>query len=173
MSSGGFKKGDAVVHSCHGAGRVVNIQTWQVGDSEGRYYCIELASGEGTLMIPIEQAEEAGLRLAISNSDAIVEVLLDKPQELDEDYRARQSHLADKIHSGDPRLVAQALRDLVWREKVDSLSSKDAKLKAEAQDLLASELSLQPDMDMESATKHLGGIIRRAIQTHLPSIGAL
>jgi CarD family transcriptional regulator len=166
-----FKKGDPIAHPRHGAGIVRDVQAWQMDGIKRRYYCIELASGQGTLMVPVDQAEEIGLRAAIIDPVAIVAILSAGPQELAADYRERQARIAAKVHSGDPKLVAQALRDLAWREHADNLTSRDMQLKAEAQELLASELALGPDLDVDSAAQHLDSMIQRAIEAHVDSGG--
>jgi CarD family transcriptional regulator len=164
-----FKKGDLVVHPYHGGGIVEDLQTQRVGGVEHRYYCIELASGDGTLMIPVDQAEEAGLRPALLDMDMIIAVLSDDPQELSADYRERHGRLAAKIHSGDPALVAQVLRDLAWREHASYLTSKDERFKGEAQEMLAGELALRPGLDVEAVTRRLVMTLRRAIEAQKTS----
>jgi RNA polymerase-interacting CarD/CdnL/TRCF family regulator len=167
-----FKKGDPIVHPRHGAGIVADVQMWEMDSVERRYYCIELSSGQGMLMVPVDQAEESGLRPAMADSDAIIAILSDGPQELAADYRERQAHIAAKVRSGDPKLVAQALRDLAWREHDTSLTSRDMQLKAEAQELLASELALQPGQDVDTVVQRLDTVIQQAIRTHLASRGS-
>jgi CarD family transcriptional regulator len=133
-----FKKGDPVLHPQHGAGIVTKTQTWEVSGVERRYYCIELVNASGMLMIPIEHAEVSGLRRANSNPDSIATIFARSPEILDSDYRTRHIDVAAKVHSGDPELVAQALRDLIWRKQVDKLSMRDEQLKEEAHALLVS-----------------------------------
>lgn len=162
-----LKKGDAVVHPGHGAGVVQDTQTRQVNGGERQYHCIELVSGRGTLFIPADQVEEAGLLPVPGDAEPIITVLLDQPQDLSADYQKRKAGIAAKIHSGDVKLVAQALRDLAWRERETRLSDGDAQLKAEAQDLLTGVLALQLDLDVEAATRHLSQTVNRAIQSRL------
>jgi CarD family transcriptional regulator len=163
-----FKVGDAIVHPNHGAGRIVAVDSWNIAGVERKYYSIELVNDHGTLMIPVDQAEEAGLRAATSNPDTIYAVLTEDPQQLDSDHRKRQATTSDKIRSGDAREITEALRDLAWREATNSLTERDQKLKAEAEDLLIGELALQPDLDLESAASQLHEQIQEAVESHLP-----
>ena len=166
-----FEEGDPIVHPSHGAGRLLSIQTWAVGGVERNYYNIELINEHGTLMIPVEQAEEAGLRLAISGEDAIRKVLRKAPQELPGDHRKRQSDISDKIHSGKAVKVAEALRDLAYRERIDGLTERDSKLKSEAEDLLIGELTLMAHHDRDSAATRLYEIVQEAMDKHVPPPG--
>lgn len=163
-----FKVGDAIVHPNHGAGRIVAIDSWNIAGVERKYYSIELINDHGTLMIPVDQAEEAGLRAATSDPGTIYAVLTEDPQQLDSDHRKRQAATSDKIRSGDAREITEALRDLAYREATNSLTERDQKLKAEAEDLLIGELALQPDLDLESAATQLHEQVQEAVENHLP-----
>lgn len=162
-----FKEGDAIVHPSHGAGRITGIKSWEVGGVERQYYSIELISDHGTLMIPVDQAEETGLRRATIDPSDLYKILNEEPNELDSDHRKRQSELAERIRSGDAILVTEALRDLAWREQIDSLTERDQKLKAEAEQLVIGELALQPDLDLDSAAEELHQQLQKAIEAHL------
>jgi CarD family transcriptional regulator len=156
-----FRKGSQVAHPTHGAGVVVDVREITVAGSVRRYYHIDLANGNGMLMLPVEQAEEAGLR-PVADPDLILDVLADDPQELSDNYRTRQTRAASKIKSGDVKKVAEALRDLAWRGRTGGLSSGDASLKSKAQKLLASELAVQQEVeDVERATERLSKTLRR------------
>jgi RNA polymerase-interacting CarD/CdnL/TRCF family regulator len=149
---------------------VTDIQRYEVDGVERRYLCIELINRGSTLMIPVDKVEESGLHRLTCDLAMITAVLSRAPQELADDYRQRQARIAAKIHSGDPKLVAQALRDLVWREKEEKLSMKDEQLKEKAHTLLAGILALQPDCgDISAATQCLNAIVWQAIQTHMGS----
>jgi len=162
-----LKKGDAVVHPSHGAGVVQDTQIRQVNGGEQQYHCIELVSGRGTLFLPADQVKDAGLSPVPGDADLIISVLLDDPQELSANYQVRKPRLAKKVHSGEVTLVAEALRDLTWRERESTLSDGDSQLKAEAQDFLAGVLALQLDMDVDAAARHLNETVSRAIQSRL------
>lgn len=163
-----FKEGDPIVHPSHGAGRIIAIKTWQVGGVERQYYNIELLNDHGMLMIPVEQAEESGLRRATVDPGNIYDVLSAEPQSLDKDHRKRQAEVTSRIRSGDAGLVTEALRDLAWREHTASLTERDQKLKAEAEQFVIGELALQPDLDLDSAAEQLHEQIQEAMDAHLP-----
>ena len=163
-----FEVGDPIVHPSHGAGRIVAIQAWEVGGVKRRYYSIELVSDHGTLNIPVEQAEESGLRRAVSDPDSIFDVLSEEPATLNSDHRKRQADLADKIHSGDAGQITEALRDLAYREQTSGLTERDPRLKSEAEGMLIGELALQPDLNLDSAAARLQSEVHDAIEEHVP-----
>lgn len=166
-----FKKGDAILHPQHGAGTLTKIKRVKVEGVERRYYCINLTSDWGTLMIPVEKADESGLRELTGDMTTIEGVLESEPQELSKDYRLRQSRVAEKIHSGDTSQVAQALRDLAWRAKTSKLSLRDEQLRDKAQALLSSLLALQPDVqDIDAAGRQLNAFVNRAMEARIEEV---
>lgn len=167
-----FKQGDAVVHPFHGAGILTDSRTCRVGGVERQYHCIELANGEGTLMIPVDRAVEAGLCIPTSDLHTISSVLLEDPHKLPTNYVERHSQVTAKLHSGDTQLVAEALRDLAWREQQVKLSMIDQQHRRQAHRLLADILALQPNLDAHTADQLLKAALQRAIQAHLGSRAA-
>lgn len=159
-----FEKGEIVMHPNYGAGMVVDIKGITVDGNERRYYHVDLVDGDRSLMIPIDEAETVGLGL-IADSVKILDVLRSPPRELAKDYRQRQARLAEKIYSGDPEQVAEALRDLAWRKRTAKLSIRDGILLRKANRLLASVFALRrSDRDFDKACSRLSRILLQNIQ---------
>ena len=156
-----FKKGDLVLHRNYGVGKVVNVRKMKVTEDEQSYYIIDLAVGE-RLLIPTGQAEELGLSTVIS-SEAIISVLFDAPQTLADDFRLRQTEMDQKIGSGDPLRVAEALRDLNWRGQAVKLSTGDVRLMCKAHKFLSSLLAAHPSVDTRSAGQRLDATLKQAV----------
>lgn len=156
-----FKKGDLVLHRNYGVGKVINIQRMKVTEDEQIYYIIDLSIGE-RLLIPTEQAEELGLSTIVS-PEAIINVLSDPPQTLADDFRLRQTEMDQKIGSGDPLRIAEALRDLNWRGQAVKLSTGDVRLMGKAHKFLSSLLAAQPSVDARSAGQRLDATLKQAV----------
>ncbi len=156
-----FKKGDLVLHRNYGVGTVTSIQRMKVTDDEQTYYTISLDLGE-KLLIPVGQAEELGLSTVVS-SEAIISVLSDVPQALADDFRLRQMEMDQKIGSGDPLRVAEALRDLNWRGQAIKLSSGDIRLMGKAHKFLSSLMAAHPSLDTRSAGQRLDATLKQAV----------
>jgi CarD family transcriptional regulator len=165
-----LKRGDAVIHPNHGAGILRATQTRkEVSGVKREYHRIELVSGRGTLFIPADHVQEAGLLPVPDDADLIISVLLEKPQELSDNYQDRKADITAKVHSGDIMLVAEVVRDLAWRERETKLSDGDAQLKAEAQDLLAGVLALQLNKSPAAAGQRLDDVISHAFESRMAS----
>ncbi len=151
-----FNRGDAIVHPRRGAGVVVNIHERQWQGSNSRYYQIELLGREPTLqlMIPIEEADDVGLRPAIQCSEVeeVWEVLNCRANELPSSHEKRYNVLKQKLHAGDVFQVAEVLRDLTWRQKQqDHLTTRGERIYEEAILFLAGELAVTKGIEVAEA----------------------
>ncbi|MDD3648245.1 MAG: CarD family transcriptional regulator [Candidatus Dojkabacteria bacterium] len=63
-----FKRGEKVVYPRHGAGKVEQITTENVGDQTLKYYKIKFFNSPVTVSVPIEKAAELGLRPPLSRA---------------------------------------------------------------------------------------------------------
>jgi len=151
-----FNTGDAIVHPTRGVGVVVDIQERQWQGSSSKYYQIELLGREPSLklMIPIEEADELGIRRAIQQSEVeqVWRVLRSDPEELPKNHKTRHKLLRDKLHAGEVFQVAEVLRDLTWRQKEeDHLTTRGKRIYKEALMFLAGEVAAAQGIDVAEA----------------------
>jgi CarD family transcriptional regulator len=158
-----YKVGDAVVHPDQGAGMVTGIISLNMNGSSGQYYTINLINDQGTLMIPVLEADNIGLRSANYGRAKIFDVLAAEPVMLSDHHRSRHIDVENKIASGDPVHVAEVLRDLIHRERTDRLTGRDTKLKIEARRLLIGELAVRNEANLEEAKGMLDTLITQAM----------
>jgi CarD family transcriptional regulator len=86
-----------------------------------RYYVIDLAVDDRTLMIPVGKAKEIGLR-SISRQAALSQVwrtLGTAAKTLSDDYKRRQERIQEKLKTGDVIEVAEVIRDLSALKRED------------------------------------------------------
>ncbi len=163
-----FEVGDLVIHPQHGAGKITGMKRLTIGDEPQSYYNIDLVT-EGYLMIPVKQVDDNGIR-PVRNKKRFIDVLKSKPKTLADNYRKRQAAMAKKIKSGDPLEVAEALRDLSWRQHVDRLPGGDIRLLARAKEFLVSILSVKPEFTEDSASEHIDTILEEHLfQREVPA----
>ncbi len=151
-----FSTGDAVVHPTRGVGVVVDIQEREWQGSNSQYYQIELIGREPSLqlMVPIEEADELGIRPAIPESEVgqVWRVLLSKPEDLPANHKTRHALLMDRLRTGDVFQIAQVLRDLTWRQKdQDHLTTRGRRIHKEALTFLAGEIAAAEGIDVIEA----------------------
>ncbi len=161
-----LKQGEAIVHPRYGAGRVIGTQTLTMGGIEKRYYAVELVDDQSTVLVPADQVENIGIRTDIIDLKTIETILHNTPHILSEDYRIRQAEIRDKMNSGKPGEMLQALRDLCWHEWTKKLTPKELDMKTQLLDVLTQELSLRVKFDLPSARSQMQTMLHHAMHTH-------
>lgn len=151
-----FSTGDAIVHPTRGVGVVVDIQEREWQGSNSQYYQIELLGREPSLqlMVPIEEADELGIRRAIQKSEVgqVWDVLLSEPEELPANHKTRHALLTDRLHTGDVFQIAEVLRDLSWRQRdKDHLTTRGRRIHRDALTFLAGEIAAAEEIDVAEA----------------------
>ena len=109
-----FKSGDPVVYPAHGVGTIEGIETHSIGDMEVTLYSISFEKDRMRLKIPVQKAQESGLRKLCSNDrlkDAL-QTLQGKAKAKRAMWSRRAQEYEAKINSGDPVSIAEVLRDL-------------------------------------------------------------
>lgn len=150
-----FKAGDAIIHPIRGAGVVVRIEERQWRGSNDLYYRIKLLGQPGTrLIIPISAVETLGLRRAIPHSKLkqVWRVLRADPGTLPADHKERYELLDNKLHTGDVFQVAEAVRDMAWRQQREGhLTTMGKQRYEEGMKMLAGELAAVQGVDLDDA----------------------
>ncbi len=168
-----YEQGDRVIHPQQGAGKVMGIIQMDLTGEPVKYYRIELLNDAGMLMIPVTQAEELGLREAKFSSEDIREILECEPQELNNHYRARQARAEKLLTTGTLRQVVQVLRDFVYRERINKLTTYDYKLKDRARKKVISEIAADAEVTLDTAGRRLNTLIEQAMAKHIPDMEAV
>lgn len=150
-----FKAGDAVVHPVRGAGVVKGVEEREWRGSSAQYYRIGLLSQPGSsLMVPIETAKKIGLRRAIPQSRLrlVWGVLRADPSKLPPDHKERYQFLEDKLHAGKVLQVAEAVRDMAWRQQQEGrMTTRGKRMYEEGMTLLAGEIAATQSIGLADA----------------------
>ena len=158
-----FQVGDTVVHPAHGAGKVVDIEKLSCLGSDKEYYSIKLLDGSETqVWVPVQDAEEKGIRPPIASSQLskIWRLLRAKPKTLPSDHQQRYGVVRQKLENGDILQIAEAIRDLTWKDyHVRSLTSEGKRLYDKAMKLLTTEVALVGGSDPERIETQVSRIL--------------
>ncbi|MCD6302984.1 MAG: hypothetical protein J7M15_05605 [Anaerolineae bacterium] len=156
-----FDVGSKVVHPCYGAGEIVQIREKTIGNISHTYYIIDAVVGNMELMVPVKRADEAGLREVqplLKLERALDECAV--PPDLDDmekDYRQRKAKLGEALKSGDYHEVVEVARKLYFRSTNRVLGATDRTMLNRAKDLLAAELALAADTEVDWAMEQIEG----------------
>jgi len=150
-----FSVGDKVVHPHHGPGSIASIERKDLMDGPKRYYVIEIPGQGLTMHIPVSKADEAGMRLAMSQSrfSRVLSMLRGRPHALPADYRERQEQVCARLRTGKVMQLARVVRDLTWHRKTAHLTKIDSDYLKQGRSLLAAEMALVSDNDVSDANK--------------------
>jgi CarD family transcriptional regulator len=172
-----FSIGDKVVHPIHGSGLITGMKHQELVEGFEHYYVLEMAEKELTVFVPMRNVDELGVRPATSRAELahILDILYDKPQRLPEDHKTRQSRIRDRLTSGSLNQVAEAVRDLTWHERLDHLTGADSRLLDRGRELLAGEMALVTDTEVDDANGVPDAVLTDAMlqETHQEAPGQM
>jgi CarD family transcriptional regulator, regulator of rRNA transcription len=156
-----FTKGDKVVYPHHGAAVIEDLVEREVFGETRTYFKLRLAHGDLTLMVPIENTREVGLREVISKREVkrVFDVLREEEEHMPTNWSRRYKTNLAKLSSGDIYQVAEVVRNLSSREKDKGLSAGEKHMLAKARQILISELALAEKTDEEQASTVLDEVL--------------
>jgi CarD family transcriptional regulator len=149
-----FKIGDKVSHPAFGVGNVKNIEEKKVLGKKEKYYILKLMVNEMTLMVPVNKAEEIGLRYIIDPKTVpeVLNVLSGKmDDEMDGNYKQRIKSQTEMVDSGDILKVAQVVKNYIRRDSREKLSSTEKGLYERANKILEGEISVACNIEKNKA----------------------
>ena len=156
-----FKPGDKVVYPHHGAAVIVKKQKKKAFGENTEYLVLEMAHGELTLSVPVDKAEEVGMRWPIDKDDVedLFEVLQKRDIREPANWSRRFKNHQEKLKSGDVYQVAEVVRNLALRDREKGLSAGEKTLYNKARNVLVSELSFALDVPEDDAMEKVDGAL--------------
>jgi CarD family transcriptional regulator len=146
-----FKVGDLAVYPAHGVGRINSIETKVVNGETHDFYMMKILENEMTIMIPIWNVEQVGLRDIIDEEEVAKVYAVMKKRKTStgetQTWNRRYKEYMDKIKTGSLYDVAEVFRDLSLLKLTKDLSFGERKLFDTAQTLLVMELSTARNTD--------------------------
>ena len=157
-----YEVGDKVVYPHHGAGKIVRIDQKEILGQSRDYLTIQILHNDMTVMVPVENADRAGLRkvVDVGVTDKVIEVLGGDPTRMPKNWSRRYKHNRDKLKTGDIFEVAEVVRNLAIRHADKGLSTGEKQMFTKAKRILASELMYARDFKEEEATAFLEGVLK-------------
>ena len=165
-----YANGDQIVHPRYGAGTVVGKKKLTLEGKTRAYHIVELVGARGEVMIPVDNATNMNIRPAIEDVSIFEEVFADPPAQLSDDYRARQAKIQKQIQTREPDAMAQALRDLYWREQNEKLTAVETKMKSHLMKMLSHEIAvICPEKTIEFAANQLTQMLVKMVEDGTPA----
>lgn len=151
-----FSVGELVVYPAQGVGKVEKIEEQVVGGFTTRLYIVRILSNNVTLMVPVSNAENVGLRSVSDekNGTRILDYLRDRSDFTGysgQNWNRRYREYSDKLKSKDLQDVAYVLKELFLISKDKELSFGERRLLEQAMGLISMELSYALSVDQSQA----------------------
>ena len=161
VSSEIFRVGDLAVYPAHGVGVIESLECKEVMGQEQDFYIMRILDTGMIIMIPIQNANNVGLRQLISKEEInqVYRILEDRTAEIDnQTWNRRYREYMEKIKTGSLFEVAEVLRDLSILKTDKDLSFGERKMLDTARNLLVKEIALATEMDENQVENHLNRI---------------
>lgn len=144
-STTNFKVNQRVVYPMQGVGHIQSIEERQFSaDKTFLYYIIYLEVSDMTVMVPVDKAEELGIRAIVSAAAAnrALDIIQEENEAAPTDWKMRYAMNQDLLKKGDVTDTALVVRTLYHRSKLKELPIMERKLYDSAKKLLVDEVSL-------------------------------
>ena len=144
-----YKIGDSVVYPMHGAGVIVDIEKKEILGKMQSYYVMRMPIGDMKVMVPMDNAQDVGMRDVIDKSVAQKVLKNFRTVEVDviQNWSKRFRENMVKIKSGDVFEVAAVVKGLMLRDREKGLSTGERKMLANAKQILISEIVVATGSD--------------------------
>ncbi len=156
-----FEVGDHVVYPHHGAAQITAREVREAFGESRDYYIIETTHEGLKVAVPVEKADDVGLRPPIGEQDVedVLELLAKKDVREPANWSRRFKNHQEKLKSGDIFQVAEVVRNLSLREANKGLSAAEKSMLMESQRILVSELSLSWEVTEDEALDRVGAAL--------------
>jgi CarD family transcriptional regulator len=158
-ATGEFAVGDAVMHPAHGVGRVTGESTATVGGES--LELVHFAFGEGRLLLRVPRGKIGANGIRRLAGGALIaealDVLTTTPRGVARGitWARRAADLQAKLNSGDPRKVAEVLRDLGRNVNNPERSFSERQIFEAALERLAVEIAAVENTTREAAVAQI------------------
>ena len=162
-----FEVGDKVVYPHHGAGTVVKKEKREILGQTREYLTIQILHNDMTVNVPVENAEQVGLRTVIDEDlvNTVVKALTAGESEMPKNWNRRFKHNRDKMKTGDIFELAEVVKNLNLRDHEKGLSTGEKQMFVKAKKILASELMYAKAVDEDEAAEWLDGVLAGSGET--------
>jgi len=159
-----FGAGDYVVYPTHGVGRVQGIEKQAISGQTLQLIVIKFEKDRMTLRVPVEKAQNSGLRKLSSRKmmDTALATLKGRSRVKRTMWSRRAQEYEAKINSGDPVSIAEVVRDLHRNSDQPDQSYSERQMYQAALDRLARELAAVEKIDEAAAANKLEELLTAA-----------
>jgi CarD family transcriptional regulator len=142
-----FSAGDIVVYPAQGVGKIESIDQKIVGDASCAFYIVRILSNDITLMVPVNNAPNVGLRAltSLEHARSILDGFADHQSfsgYTGQNWNRRYREYTERLKSSKLTDVANVLHELLLIGRGKELSFGERRLLEQAMSLVSGELAI-------------------------------
>ena len=142
-----FSVGDLVVYPAQGVGKIESIDQKNIGDAFCAFYIVRILNNDITLMVPVKNARNVGLRALTSTEHArtILHGFADHSPfsgYTGQNWNRRYREYTERLKSSKLKDVANVLHELLLIGRGKELSFGERRLLEQAMSLVSGELAI-------------------------------
>ena len=147
-----YKVGQQLVYPLQGVGQVTTIEERPFRDDTLLYYVVYLEVSDMTIMVPVEKADELGIRAIVPRNEAngALRLIGEDYEPIPTDWKLRYQMNLDLLKAGSVSDIATVVRALYHRSRIKELPILERKLYDNARSLLVDELSFSLSKDKDA-----------------------
>jgi CarD family transcriptional regulator len=139
-----FQVGDKIMYPMHGAGVIEAIEEKEILGVKQNYYVLKITTGSMQVMIPVEKAEELGIRAVVDACE--LDDILRNAAKTNPDPSTQWNHrhrvFLDKIKTGNIHDGVEVICELASRSLTKTLSRGEKAVLDQARQIFISEMML-------------------------------
>jgi len=157
-----FHVGDKVIYPLQGVAQVEGVESKLIfGSEQQKFYILKILNNNTTIMVPVANAEDIGLRGLISPEDVdkVVDILKGKGEPMAANWAKRYRDNLDRLKTGSIFQLASVMRDLVLMKRSKELSFGEKKMLDNVKSLIVDEISYVQNISNSNVEKRLFQVI--------------
>ncbi|MCP4423197.1 MAG: hypothetical protein GY803_01760 [Chloroflexi bacterium] len=155
-----YSKGDWIVHSHYGIGRIKGVEAKSISGEKTHYFRINTT--DSIFWMPVDKMDSEALR-PLSTPEEIQQAILTlqkPPEEMSSNYKIRQIRIQQAQSRNTPRAIARILRDLrAYRRKTGVLNSSERGAFRSLRQNLVEEWAIVTDTETEHIAVKLDNLL--------------
>jgi CarD family transcriptional regulator len=146
-----YKSGQEIVYPLQGVGHIQSIEERPFRDKKLLYYIIYLEVSDMTVMVPVDKADELGIRAIVGKKESqkALRLIAEEFEPITADWKLRYQMNLDLLKKGSILDIANVVRALYHRSRIKELPILERKLYDSALKLLIDEISFSIEKSKE------------------------
>jgi CarD family transcriptional regulator len=138
-----YKMSQEIVYPLQGVGHIQSIEERPFRDKKLLYYIIYLEVSDMTVMVPVDKADELGIRAIVGKKESqkALRLIAEEYEPVLADWKLRYQMNLDLLKKGSIIDIANVVRALYHRSRIKELPILERKLYDSALRLLVDEIS--------------------------------